>query len=65
MDSRPTDPGRRPPARAVIVALAVTVLVALAGLVLTGLEWGSLATSDAVGNIGAEAGAVAYAGSAR
>jgi len=37
------------------------VLVALAGLVLTGLEWGSLATSDAAGNVGAEAGAIAYA----
>jgi hypothetical protein len=35
--------------------------MALAGMVLTGLEWGSLATSDAVGNVGAEAGAVAYA----
>src|SRR5690348_13156137 len=58
MDSRP---GRRPPARTVIVALAAIVLVALAGLVLTGLEWGSLATSDAVGSVGAVAGAIAYA----
>ena len=54
-------PGRQPPARAVIVALAATVLVALAGLVLTGLEWSSLATSDAIGNVGAVAGAIAYA----
>jgi hypothetical protein len=61
MDSRPTDPGRRPPAGAVIVALVVTVLVALAGLVLTALEWSSLATSDAIGAVGAVAGAIAYA----
>ena len=54
-------PGRRPPAWAVIVALAATVLVALAGLVLTGLEWSALATSDAIGNVGADAGAIAYA----
>ena len=47
--------------RAVTATLAATVLVALAGLVLTGLEWSSLATSDAAGNIGAEAGAIAYA----
>ena len=56
-----TGPGRRPPARAVTAALAATVLVVLAGLVLTGLEWGSLATSDAVFSVGAEAGAIAYA----
>ena len=49
------------PARAVTVAWVTTVLVALAGLVLTGLEWSSLATSDAVGDVGAEAGAIAYA----
>ena len=49
------------PARAVTVAWVATVLVALAGIVLTGLEWSSLATSDAVGNVGAEAGAIAYA----
>ncbi|MGH3178675.1 MAG: histidine kinase [Streptosporangiaceae bacterium] len=54
-------PGRRPPARAIIVALAATVLVALAGLVLTGLEWSSLATSDAVANAGDAVGAIAYA----
>ena len=35
--------------------------MALAGLVLTGLEWSSLAASDAIGNVGAEAGAIAYA----
>jgi hypothetical protein len=34
---------------------------ALAGLVLTGLEQSSPATSDAIGNVGAEAGAIAYA----
>ncbi len=54
-------PGRRPPARAITAALAATVLVALAGLVLTGLEWSSLATSDAAGDVGAVAGAIAYA----
>ena len=53
-------PGRRPPARAITAGLAATVLVALAGLVLTALEWSSLATSDAVGS-GADAGAIAYA----
>jgi hypothetical protein len=37
------------------------VLVALAGLVLTGLEWSSLAPSDAAGSVGAVAGAIAYA----
>jgi signal transduction histidine kinase len=56
-----TGPGRRTPTRAVTAALAATVLVALAGLVLTGLEWGSLATSDAIGGVGAVAGAIAYA----
>jgi len=56
-----TGPGCRPPARAVTAALAATVLVALAGLVLTGLEWSSLAPSDAAGSVGAVAGAIAYA----
>ena len=56
-----TSPGRRPPPRAITAALAATVLVALAGLVLTGLEWSSLATSDAIGAVGAVAGAIAYA----
>ena len=56
-----TGPGRRPPARAITAALAATVLVALAGLVLTGLEWSSLATSDTAGSVGAVAGAIAYA----
>ena len=37
------------------------MLVALAGLVLTGLEWSSLATSDAIFGVGAVAGAIAYA----
>ena len=54
-------PGRQPPARAITVGLAATVMVALAGLVLTALEWSSLATSDAVGDIGAVAGSIAYA----
>jgi hypothetical protein len=53
--------GRRPSAWAVTAAWAVTVLVALAGLMLTGLEWSSLATSDAVGSVGAGAGVIAYA----
>ena len=54
-------PGTPAAARAITAALAATVLVALAGLVLTGLEWSSLATSDAAGSVGAEAGAIAYA----
>ena len=54
-------PGRRPPGLAITAGLVATVLAALAGLVLTGLEWSSLATSDAIGNIGTEAGAIAYA----
>ena len=61
LELQATGPGRRPPDRAIIAALAATVLVALAGLVLTGLEWGSLATSDAIGGVGAVAGAIAYA----
>jgi len=56
-----TGPGRRPPTWTIIAALAATVLVALAGLVLTGLEWSFLATSDAIGAVGAVAGAIAYA----
>jgi len=56
-----TGPGCRPPARAITAALTAIVLVALAGLVLTGLEWSSLATSDAAGSVGAVAGAIAYA----
>jgi signal transduction histidine kinase len=50
--------GRR---RAVTAVLAATVLVALAGLALTGLCWDRLATSDAVANAGNAAGAIAYA----
>jgi hypothetical protein len=53
--------GAWPAVAAITAALAATVLVALAGLVLTGLEWTSLATSDAVGSVGAVAGAIAYA----
>ena len=56
-----TGPGRLPPARTITAALAATVLVALAGLVLTGLEWSFLAPSDAAGDVGAVAGAIAYA----
>ena len=56
-----TGPGCQPPARVITAALAATVLVALAGLVLTGLEWSSLATSDAASSVGAVAGAIAYA----
>ncbi len=47
--------------RAVTAALAATVLVALAGLVLTGLEWGSVVTSDQASMVSAEAGGIAYA----
>ena len=54
-------PGRRPPARAIIAALAATVPVALAGLVLIALEWKSLTTSDAIFGVGAVAGSIAYA----
>src|SRR5690242_2555285 len=54
-------PGRRSPARAITVGLVATVLVTLAGLVLTALAWSSLATSDAIDNVGGEAGAIAYA----
>ncbi|HEY2263507.1 MAG TPA: sensor histidine kinase [Streptosporangiaceae bacterium] len=49
------------PARAVTAGLAATVLVALAGAALTVLGWSHLATSDAVGNVGAAASAIAYA----
>jgi signal transduction histidine kinase len=49
-------------ARAVTAALAATVLVALAGAVLTGLGWSHLATSDAIGSVDATASAIAYAG---
>ncbi len=49
------------PTRGVTAALAATVLVALAGLVLTVLEWSSLAPTDAAGNLGAVGGTIAYA----
>lgn len=49
------------PARGAIATLAAIVLVVLAGLVLTVLEWNSLALSDAVGNVGSLAGVMAYA----
>jgi signal transduction histidine kinase len=45
----------------VTAVLVTTVLVALAGLALTGLCWDRLATSDAVANAGDAAGAIAYA----
>jgi signal transduction histidine kinase len=45
----------------ITAGLVATVLMALAGLVLTGLEWSSLATSDAIVNVGAGAGTIAYA----
>jgi signal transduction histidine kinase len=50
------------PARTMTAGLAATVLVALAGAALTVLGWSHLATSDAVGNVGAAASAIAYAG---
>ena len=49
------------PARAITVAWVATVLVSLAGIVLTVLGWSHLATSDGVGNVGAAAAAIAYA----
>jgi signal transduction histidine kinase len=52
----------RSPARAVTAALAATVLVTLAGAVLTGLGWSHMATSDAVSSVDAAASAIAYAG---
>src|SRR5215467_14475694 len=55
------DSGRGDEMLPITAGLVATVLMALAGLVLTGLEWSSLATSDAIGNVGAGAGAIAYA----
>jgi len=49
------------PARGSVAILVATVLVALSGLVLTVLEWSSLAPTDAAGDVGAVAGAIAYA----
>ncbi len=48
------------PARGVTATLVATVLVTLAGLLLTVLEWNSLALTDAAGDVGALAGTVAY-----
>jgi signal transduction histidine kinase len=48
-------------ARAVTAAWVATVLVSLAAIVLTGLQWDFLTPSDAVSNAGDAAGAVAYA----
>jgi len=59
--ARPAVSGPARPARAITAAGIATVLVALAGLVLIGLEWGSLATSGAVFGVGAVAGVIAYA----
>jgi signal transduction histidine kinase len=50
------------PVRGVTVTLAATGLVALAGLVLTVLEWSSLVPTDTAGDLGSLAGAIAYAG---
>ncbi len=55
------EPGHRPMARAVSALWIGTVLLSLAGLALTAVCWGVLATSDAIGNIGTSAGAIAYA----
>jgi signal transduction histidine kinase len=49
------------PAWAVTAALAATVLVALTGIVLTGLSWSHLAISDDVSSVGNAAGAIAFA----
>ena len=49
------------PARAITVAWVATVLVSLAGIVLTVLGWSHLATSDRVSNLGGSAAAIAYA----
>ena len=49
------------PARAVTATLVAVVLVSLADAVLTVLGWSHMATSDAVGDAGGAAGAIAYA----
>jgi signal transduction histidine kinase len=57
----PPGPGGRQSARAVTTVLTATVLVSLAGAVLTGLGWSHMATTDAAVSPVAVAGAVAYA----
>ncbi len=52
---------RRQARWAATATLVAIVLVVLAGLVLTVLEWNSLALSDAVSNVSSLAGATAYA----
>jgi signal transduction histidine kinase len=52
---------RAQPGRASAAALTATVALALAGLVLTGLEWNALAPSDGATNVGSLTGAIAYA----
>jgi signal transduction histidine kinase len=47
-------------ARATAGAWAAVTLVAVAAMILTGLAWGALATSDAIDNQGAAVSAVAY-----
>jgi signal transduction histidine kinase len=49
------------PARGATATLVAIVLVVLAGLVLTVLEWNSLALTDAASNISGLAGVMAYA----
>src|SRR6516165_4830497 len=54
-------PAGRRQVRAITAGLAVTVLVSIAIIVLTVLGWSHLAISDRVTNLGAAAGAIAYA----
>jgi signal transduction histidine kinase len=54
-------PAGRRPGRAITAGLAVTVLVSVAGIVLTLVGWSHLSISDGVGNLGAAASAIAYA----
>jgi signal transduction histidine kinase len=53
--------GPAAPARGVTATLVATVLVTLAGLLLTVLEWNSLALTDAAADVGNLAGTIAYA----
>jgi signal transduction histidine kinase len=59
------EPGAAPPAarsaRATAGAWAAVTLLAVAGMVLTGLAWGALAPVDAIENQAAAASAIAYA----
>jgi len=49
------------PARGIIAALAATVLISVAGIVLTGLGWSQMPLSDSVANAGDAVSAIAYA----